>query len=162
MAFKVRKTEYRAWPVTVKLLESDVLGIVTETEQTFVGHFKAISEAKHQSIIEALDAAYPLPAGQERLDMPAVLRRNADYFSRLLVGWGPEVADENGAPLPFSVEALTAMITGPDGLAISAALSRAANELRFGIAPAKNSLTSPAPGESTTGPGEVRTNSPAT
>lgn len=162
MAFKVRKLTYRPWPVTVKLLESDAMGVVTETEQTFVGHFKALSEAKHQSIIEALDAEYPLPAGQERPDMPTVLRRNADYFSRLLAGWGPEVADEDGTPLLFSVEALSAMITGPDGLAISAALTRAANELRFGVAPAKNSLTSPAPGESSAGPGEVGTNLPPT
>lgn len=162
MAFRIRQTSYRAWPVTVLLQECDAQGVVAETRQTFVGHFKAFAEAQHQAMIEALDARYPLPAEQDRLDLPTVLRRNADYFGQLLTGWGPEVTDDGGTPLPFTAEALTAMITGPDGLAISAALSRAVSEIRFGVAPAKNSLTSPAPGESPAGPGEVQTNQPPT
>ena len=161
MAFKVRKLNHRPWPVTVKLQECDAQGNVVAIEQTFLAHWRPVAEAERQSITDALEQAYPLPDGKERHDLPAALRRNADYFGQLLVGWGPEVTDEAGQPLTFSTEALTALVTGTDGLAISAALVHADNEIRYGIAPTKNSKTSPVPGE-TSGVGEVATSSPTT
>lgn len=161
MAFKVRKLNHRPWPVTVKLQEGDAAGNVVETAQTFVVHVRPFTEAEHADMMVALDAAWPLPEGRDRLDLKSILVRNADYFARLVVGWGPEVTDEAGLPLPYSSEALTALVTGPDGLALSAALNQAVNELRFGIAPAKNSATSPMPGEDSSA-GEVATSLPTT
>lgn len=161
MAFKVRKLNHCPWPVTVKLLESDAKGCVVGVEQTFVAHWKTTSEAERKAIAEALDEAYPIPAGRTALDNATALQRNAAYFCKLIVGWGDEVKDEAGLSIPFSTDVLAAMITGPDGMAISLGLINADSQIRYGVAPEKNSKTSPAPGESS-GAGEVVTNSPTT
>lgn len=84
--------------------------------------------------------------------MPLVLRRNAAIFSRVLTGWGAEVRDENGASIPYSAEALSALVTGPDGRAVSVGINEALGQIRFGVAPQKNDATSPVPGPA---PGEV-------
>ena len=47
---------------------------------------------------------------------------------------------------------ITALVTGPDGRAISVAFNEALGQIRFGVAPQKNDVTSPAPGHA---PGEV-------
>lgn len=161
MAFKIRKLKHRAWPVSVTLQESDANGAVAAIEQTFVAHFKPVTEEEREAITAAADAAHPVPEGEERLSMKALLARNATYFSAMLMGWGPEVTDDAGAPIPFSAKELTALITGPDGVAFSAALVQADNEIRFGMAPAKNSRPSAAPGE-TSGAGEGAISSPTT
>jgi hypothetical protein len=161
MTFKIRKLDHRAWPVTVTFQECDAQGVVTEVEQTFVAHWKPVTEKERKAITAAVDSAHPLPEGDPRYDIDALLARNADYFARLVVGWGPEVLDETGAPKSFSATALTALITGTDGLAFSSALVRADNEIRYGLAPLKNSKPSPAPGE-TSGAGEGAISSPTT
>jgi len=160
MAFKVRKSESRRWPVTVKLLESDAAGVVVENEQTFVALWRPVTEAERVEIAKALEEKFG-GADAAKLTAADMLARNADYFGRLLVGWGDEVVDESGQPIPFSVERLTEMITGLDGLAISAALNQADLEIRLGFGARKNASTSPAPGEAS-GAGEAETNSPTT
>jgi hypothetical protein len=57
MALKVRKSASRHWPVRVALQECDAAGVVNEVEQTFVAHFKPITEADRQALIDELDAA---------------------------------------------------------------------------------------------------------
>lgn len=161
MTFKVRKTAYRAWPVTVLLQEGDAAGNVIEVAQRFVVHFRPFTEAEHQDIVDALEKAFPLPEGKERHGIDIALQRNAEYFFRLLAGWGAEVTDESGQPIPYSAEALADLVTGPDGLAVSAGLVRAVNELRFGVAPEKNSSPSVAPGDSSAATGGA-TSSPTT
>ena len=161
MSFKIRKLDHRAWPVTVTLRECDAAGAVTEVEQTFVAHFRPTTEAAREAIVAAADAAHPIPEGGTHLDMAAMLARNATYFCSMLKGWGPEVVDADGVPVPFSPEALAAEITGPNGIAFSAALVQADNEIRFGIAPAKNSKPSRAPGAAS-GAGEGAISSPTT
>jgi hypothetical protein len=161
MGFKVRKTDYRAWPVTVRLQECDAAGNVAEIEQTFVAHFKPFSEAENAQIVAEIEQRYPPRAEGEPVNLSETLKRNAMYFGRVIVGWGPEVTDDSGVPLKFSQEALAQLITGPDGLAISAALSHAVGQLRYGIAPAKNLNASPSPGEAS-GVSEAETSSPAT
>lgn len=166
MAFKVRKTPYRAWPVTVRLLEGDAAGNVATLEQTFVAHFKPFSEAEYAEIVAAVEQLHPAAAREEKdgkaPNHAAALARNANFFGRVLVGWGSEVQDADGNPLPFSQGALADLVTGPDGLAISGALVQAIGELRYGVAPEKNLKPSPAPGESSGGQGEGQTSLPPT
>lgn len=193
MALKVRKSANRAWPVRVALQECDAAGVVNEVEQTFVAHFKPITEADRQALIDELDAACGSRATAETVlaEVSAIvgdhdgaggdarevllrvaqamrkmgdltteesLERNARYFERLLVGWGDEVIGEDGQPIQFSAEALRALITGPDGNAVSRGLIDADNQLRYGIAPRKNASTSPAPGANADGSaGEAKT-----
>ena len=152
--FKIRKIMHRPWPVTVKQMVCDDAGQVTAVESTFVGHFSAFSEEGLLDLQERVKAAHPdgPDSGQT---IAVTLRRNAETFAALLVGWGPEVADEDGQPLPFSTFALSALVNGPDGVAVSTALHVAVNQLRFGVAPEKNAPTSPAPGP-TPGAGEAQ------
>lgn len=153
--FKIRKLNHRPWPVTVTALECDeATGEVLAIEQKFIAHFKPFSESEFMKIRDAAQASVPLPEGVD-VDSPPMeitLARNAALFARIICGWGPEVTDESGQPVPYSTEALSELVTGPDGIAFSAGLSQALMEVRFGIAPAKNSKTSPMPGQM---PGEV-------
>lgn len=147
--FRYRKIDYRPWPVTVALLLcAEATGAVEEVAKTFVAHFRPFTEEGYQAAIEAAREAVPLPAGMLEADMPLALglRRNADLFARLICGWGGEVRDEAGEAIAFSPAALAELVTGPDGMAVSAGINRALTELRLGIAPQKNSLTSPPPG----------------
>jgi hypothetical protein len=147
MAYIVKKSADRPWPVTVRLNVCGDDGVVTPVEQTFVGRFKLFDEDEHEAICGEVDAAFPEPEDGKPLAQGALLKRNAAYFSRLMVGWG-SVQDEGGAPLPWSKETLAGMVTGPDGHAISEGLFVAVAEIRAGVAPLKNLLPSVAPGDS--------------
>lgn len=146
--FVVRKINYRPWPVKVVFQEADAAGVIQSLEQTFIGHFRPFSEAEFEAVsaqVRGDDKPGDLPLAE-------LLRRNADLFGSLLSGWSG-VADVNGVPLPYSTEALRELVTGPDGLVVSAAINVALGEIRFGAAAAKNSTTSggdgrmPAPAE---------------
>lgn len=146
MGVIVRKSQLRPWPVTVRLNVADDQGVVTPVEYVFIGHFKPFTEAEHADIVDEIDAMFEKPEGQDVLPRATVLKRNAAYFGRLLDGWGG-VADEAGAAIPYSLVALTDMVTGPDGWQFSEGLFEAIAQIRNGSAPEKNSLTSVAPGE---------------
>lgn len=159
MSFTLRKLKHRPWPVTVKLLEADEAGEVKENEFTFVLHFKPFTEAEFKVAFEAVNAEQaPVDDGQKPVAL--LLEKNSKLFASLVEGWG-KVNDEAGNPVPYSPEALQALVTGPDGLAVSNAIQRALTELRFGVAPAKNLPTSAVPGPSPVAV-EAVTNSPAT
>lgn len=166
MAFTLRKLKHRPWPVAVKLLSSDDEGNVTEAGFEFVIHFKPFSEAEIKALSErTLEADKKPPAeGAETANaersIADLLERNVQFFAPLIDGWS-KVNSEDGAPLPYTDETLHAMVTGPDGMAISAGIHAALRELRFGVAPAKNSLPSVAPGLVPAAV-EAPTNSPAT
>lgn len=163
MTLRVRRAAYRAWPVTVKIAECDDQGNVVDVEHKFVAHWKPISEKQRKQLVEELDERFPPPDNRDdrSQDLDKVLERNAAYFVARLCGWGTEVQDEAGDPLPFSAEALTGLVTGEDGLAISAALNLADIDLRYGLGARKNSPTSAAPG-AISGAAEGETSSPAT
>lgn len=154
--FVPRKLRHRPWPITVTLQELGADGEIVEVQHTFIGHFRAFSEAEYKALIDELNgvtpvadgaAAEPAEPAKTPADMPLaeILKRNARLFGDLLVGWG-EVEGEDGLPIPFDSEALAAMVTGPDGLAISAGINTALMEIRFGKAAVKNSQTSAKPG----------------
>lgn len=133
-------------------------GEVTELKQTFVAHFAVLSEEDIQAVSDSVfspkkttgDDSPPEPADKP---LSEVLKKNAEFFSRMLVGWGKEVVDEKEKPIPFSAGALTAMVTGADGVAFSAGINRAIFEFRHGLKPelAKNSPASPVDGQKTAG-----------
>lgn len=73
-----------------------------------------------------------------------VLQSNADKLAQVVVGWsGVKRAD--GSAVPFSEAGLRAQITGPRGVALSAGLWLALNEVRYG-ARLGNSAPPPAAG----------------
>lgn len=171
MSFILRKLKHRPWPVTVKLLDANEAGEVSENEFTFVLHFKPFTEAEFKAALDALnDEKAPAAAGEQApaadaekpVDRPiaATLEKNSQLFAQLVDGWN-KVLDEAGQPVPYSPDALRALVIGPDGMAVSTGIHRALTELRFGLAPAKNLPTSAAPGPSPAA-AEVATNSPAT
>lgn len=145
--FVVQKLNYRPWPVTVTRLVCDSSGKVESVSASFVGHFKPISAEDFQALLDKHNAGAEdgLPEGHFGR-MGANLRRNAEVLAEVVCGWGPEVVCEGGEPLPFSKDALTALVTGDDGLAVSNAFSVAIFQMVSGVAPEKNFVTSPAPG----------------
>lgn len=145
MTFTIRKTRNRPWPVTVKTKVCDEAGQVDEVAQTFIVHWKPFTEVEFKSVIDAAEAAHPAVDGEDT-PLSKILAKNAIIFTALIEGWGDEVKDEAGKPVTYSAKALSGLIQGPDGLAVSGGLNAALTELRFGIAPAKNSNASPAPG----------------
>jgi len=163
MSFVVRKSKSRPWPVTVTLQVGDDEGNVQVVEQKFVGYFRPFSEAEFRTILDEETARDGLTVVEERIApagdssaLPAMplppvptpaegLETNARIFARLLDGWG-KVLDESKVPIPYSKAALTALVTGEDGMAFSAGINHALTQMRFGVAPAKNAVTSLAPG----------------
>ncbi len=151
MAFKVRKLDYRPWPVSVKFREcNETTGEVTEAPQVFIGHFVPFSEAdiKRQRLEifgDELDAGYK--ASLATMPSAEYAEKETQFFAGLMSGWS-EVRDESGAEMPYSAAALRELTTGPDGPVVRRALNDAVVEIRFGLAPAKNSGASPAPGPS--------------
>jgi len=168
MAFTVRKSALRPWPVKVQLLVGNESGEVQPAEFDFVLHFKPFGEDEFDRIIKEGRAAFDVPASVEHtasgVDGEALapipvppeptpaetLAINARIFPALVGDWS-HLADEHGNPLPYSEAAFAALIVGPDGLAISHGINVALTQLRFGIAPAKNAPPSPAPGPGTDG-----------
>ena len=154
MSFIVRKTAQRPWPVSVTLLESDKSGTIHETINTFVANFRTFTEEEFEAARAWAEEKIPFLAkegaapitGDSDIPVKIVLARNAMIFGEFIVGWGDEVKDEQGQPIAFSPEILTAMVTGPDGAAVSRAIHTALSQLRYGYAPEKNVETSPAPG----------------
>lgn len=169
MSMIVRKTTSRAWPATVAMLVCDeATGEVTETKQTFIAHWKAFTEDDIAAARALARTQHPAPAAfaaveeaddWAKLPVALLLKRNAAVFRQLLCGWGSELRDESNTPIPFGAEALTALVTGPDGLAVSRGLSDALGQLRFGTAPEKNSAPSPSLGPDA-GEGVAKTNLP--
>lgn len=150
MSFKVRKLDYRPWPVTVSLQEcNEETGDVIELDQRFIGHFRPHTEAEIQSIRRGIFGDESSDEGKARIanmhvDDYALLE--ARFFARLLCGWGAMFAEDGTTPLPYSEAALIALATRLDGPAVRRALNVATNEIRWGIAPLKNAKTSPVPG----------------
>lgn len=147
MSISIRKLKHRPWPVTVRLNVCGDDGTVVEVEQTFIGHFNPFTEADLKAIFEDADKQFPLPADGGIPPLDQVLAKNAFVFRQLLCGWSEVTDEETGEPIPYTAEALDAWVQGGDGLAVSTGFNAALSEIRFGLAPAKNSNTSPEVGQ---------------
>ena len=143
--YAARKINHRPWPVKVILQDFDGKAIV-ESEHVFVGYFKAFSEDDFAQVLKQVDGnGGDVAERLKSMSLAESLERNARIFEQLMVGWA-EVMGGDGNPLPFSTGALRDEVTGPHGLAVSAAINVALAELRFGAASAKNSQTSASAG----------------
>lgn len=159
MAFKVRKIQFRRWPVTLIGHECGDDGTVAEVNARFVGHFRPIDEAGVLALRAEVFGAgddEDLAAAARARTVAAQAALEGEFYGRLMCGWEGVTGDDD-QPLPWSEQAVQALCTGPDGPAARRALAAAVLEIRFGLAPAKNAVTSPAPGP-TPGAGEVATN----
>lgn len=154
---KYRKLTHRPWPVTVTFHECDeTTGEVREVEQSFIGHFTPFTEAdllEHRSAVFGDEADKAVKARLDDMPVADYAALEAGFFTRLMCGWSA-VTDEQDAPLAYTAEQLRALCCGPDGAAFRRGINRAVSEIRFGVAPAKNSSTSPVPGP-TPASGEV-------
>lgn len=143
--YAARKINHRPWPVKVILQDFDGKEVV-ESEHVFIGYFKSFSEDDFAKILRDIDGEGDDVADRlKSMSLADSLWRNARIFERLMVGWS-DIFDGDGAPLPFTPAALRDEVTGPNGLAVSAAINVAIAELRFGAASAKNSQTSASAG----------------
>ncbi|WP_047243153.1 hypothetical protein [Chromobacterium subtsugae] len=120
MAFVVKKDETIRWPVKVQLPADGGLTM----EQEFLGVFKRVAP---EAVI-----ALAQQGVDESVTFPAMLQANVDKFGQLLVGWDG-VTDAVGAALPFSLDLLRQLVTGPDGAAFSRGIWEAVNELTYGV-----------------------------
>ena len=154
---KYRKIAHRPWPVSVTLAECDeASGDVAESEHVFIGHFKPFTEADLLAARLDVFGDESDPAVKQAQDAMPVAEyavQEARFFGGLMCGWS-QVADEAGHPVPYSAAALQGLCTGPDGAAFRRGFNRAVSQIRFGVAPAKNAVTSPSPGP-TPAPGEA-------
>ncbi|OHX10505.1 hypothetical protein BI347_22270 [Chromobacterium sphagni] len=119
MAFTVKTKTTIRWPIKV-LLPAD--GGLTASHE-FLGVFNRLPPADIIALAqEGID---------EQAAFPDMLQANVGKFSRLLVGW-EGVTDADDKPLPFSLDLLRQLVTGPDGAAFSRGIWEAINELTYG------------------------------
>ena len=124
-AFVIDDNPTVPWPVIVKIPNGG-----TFDETRFTGIFKVLSEAE----FEAWGATPDIPVEElSKRKLSQVLADNAEKFAQVLIGWGPEVIDAAGEPVPFSAEVLKAQVRGRHGLALSAGINTALHQIRFGI-----------------------------
>lgn len=118
--FIIARKPTLVWPVRISLPidGGDSQQIDTRIE------FQRLPEADYQALLE--QHKQPEGAG-----LSEVLVANAAILARIVADW-PDLADEDGRPLAYSVERLASLIAGPDGLAISQALFGAYAEIRYG------------------------------
>ncbi len=125
MAFRITSTDKPiAWPIKVKL-PIDGGGY---TEVQFTGLFKRLGVEERDLILNAHKVL---------VDSETANEANAITFSKLLDGWS-DIEDTDGNPLPFSLDSLKMVLSGPDFSPFSIAIWEASNEVHFGIAREKN------------------------
>ncbi|AVG17776.1 hypothetical protein CFN79_18950 [Chromobacterium vaccinii] len=120
MAFVVKERSPIRWPVKVQLPTDG--GQTSEHE--FLGLFNRLPPADVIAMAEE--------GVTEQANFPDMLRNNVSKFSRLLIGW-EGVIDGDGKPLPFSLDLLRQLVTGPDGAAFSRGIWEAINDLTYGV-----------------------------
>ena len=116
--FTVTEDHRFTWPVKVQLPSADKPGEF-ETH-TFIGHFRLLSKERNAALVA--DMAVAVPLGEA-----AIADQQMVQIREVLLGWGDDVVDVDGEPVPFSAEALDA-ICGLDQvrLAIAVAYAEAA------------------------------------
>ncbi|MBM2884905.1 hypothetical protein JFK97_10950 [Chromobacterium phragmitis] len=119
MAFVVKQNPTIRWPIKVQLLAD---GGLTDKHE-FLGVFNRLPP--EQVVALAQEGV------SDEASFPQLLQANVDKFARLLVGW-EGVTDADGQPLPFSLDLLRQLVTGPDGAAFSRGIWEAINELTYG------------------------------
>lgn len=105
--FVVSEIRRFSWPVKVRFPSQSTPGEY-EVEQ-FIGHFKLIGRERAVELGEAMEAA-------RREGPRAAAAQEISQIAEVMEGWG-DVIDAEKAPVPFSVEALTAACRHPQVVA---------------------------------------------
>lgn len=113
------------WPVDVRVPAAGGTFIT----RRFTARINVLSESDYQRL---LDAPAADPAAPEKTEKEH-LEDNARLFPSFIAGWGKDVQTPDGQPVPFSIQALADLVTGPYGKAVSAGLWRAVSEVRHGV-----------------------------
>lgn len=120
------------WPVDVRVPAAGGEFVT----QRFTALLKVLAESDYQRLLALPELAPAVPGEPDVLATAKTeaehLADNARLFPQLVAGWDG-VAHADGTPLPFSVEALAAIVTGPLGKAVSAGLWQAVAEVRHGV-----------------------------
>lgn len=145
-AFVIDPTPTVRWPVIVQIPAEGGF-----EEWRFIGIFKVLPEEDFEAWDDAPeDAEDDAPKVADR-KLSAVLADNARKFAGVLVGWD-EVTDPAGRPVTFTTALLQEQVCGPRGLALSAGINKALQQIRFGLSPDQpgaalgNSVAPPAAG----------------
>lgn len=129
------------WPVSIPVVRAD--GSVGTDELTL--NFVRVEEDEFSKIFAAVE-------GQ---DADAVTVRNRQIFDRLVKGWS-DVVDANKQPIPFTPEAVSALIRFPN-FASAFTLAYVAFHRAQPAVREKNSGRSPAGPTAAAGPAETPT-----
>jgi len=148
-AFVIDPTPTVRWPVIVQVPAEGGF-----EEWRFTGVFKVLPEEDFEAWDDAPEGAEDdASEGAKVADrkLSAVLADNARKFAGVLVGWD-EVTDPAGRPVTFTTALLQEQVCGPRGLALSAGINKALQQIRFGFSPDQpgaalgNSVAPPAAG----------------
>lgn len=128
------------WPVNVRLpTDGGEFALFR-----FSATFRVLSETALDALLGRAKDDATEPDIETGAPLAEVLARNADKFAQVVVGWAG-VKRSDGTTVAFTEAALRAQITGPRGVALSAGLWLALNEVRYG-ARLGNSAPPPAAG----------------
>lgn len=152
MQFIVPEISNRPWPVTVEMQQCNAeTGEVSEVQQKFVAFFGDWDTKRLDELRAEGREKFPLPEGANEDNPPlsVLLARNAWLLPQLIDGWGPEVKNTQGSPVPYDKALLATMLRSRDGLPLSIGLWAAVQQINVGLPAIKNAVTSPAPGPDT-------------
>lgn len=120
MAFVIKEDLRIQWPIKVSIPADG--GTFQDFE--FIGVFNRQSPAQLHELANS--------AGLDDLGLPEMLAANVGKFAGVLTDWSG-VKDTAGQAVPFSMEVLRKLVTGPDGAAFSRGIWTALNELAYGV-----------------------------
>lgn len=120
MAFVIKEDLRIQWPIKISIPADG--GTFQDFE--FIGFLNRQSPAQLHELANS--------ASVEGLSFPEMLAANVDKFAEVLTGWSG-VKDTAGQAVPFDVEVLRNLVTGPDGAAFSRGVWEALNELAYGV-----------------------------
>lgn len=114
--FSIKSLDIYEWPVDVQIPVRDTkTGDGSFETHRFTGMFKHLSKTELENIVNQVDMSDQSDdledKGFGRVD-PAfsiklaqrIASKQVQLFSHLWVGWGSDLTDENGNPLPYSDE----------------------------------------------------------
>lgn len=116
--FTVTEDHRFVWPVKVEMPSADRPGEFAV--QTFTGHFRLLSKERGLALTAAMADAVPT-------GVTAIAEQELIQIREVLIGWGDDVVDAEGVPVPFSPEMLEVVCRiDPVRTAIAVAYAEAA------------------------------------
>lgn len=108
------------WPVALRLPADGG----QFTTHGFHAQIRVLPEARYVELLDNYQAS-------EEASTEMTLAENARRFPDFICGFGDDIQGADGSPIPFSVEKLQALVTGPYGGSLSRGLWDAITEVRY-------------------------------